>query len=98
MRDDYRCAITFAFCCRHKHYEDDCYCKRRLSAKMKSENSPNGGENSKGNGTRNTKAIQGPWQGPRPRQRGTWWSRQGEREEPDEPREIPQLYARKDKL
>ena len=25
MTDDYRCTITCAFCCKRKHYEDECY-------------------------------------------------------------------------
>ena len=31
----YRCPITCAFCGKRKHYEDECYHKQRLSAKLK---------------------------------------------------------------
>ena len=34
----YRCTITCAFCGKEKHYEDECYHKQRLSAKLKTEN------------------------------------------------------------
>ena len=37
MRDQYRCNITCAFCGKRKHYEDECYHKQRLSAKLKGE-------------------------------------------------------------
>ena len=33
-----RCTITCAFCGKRKHYEDKCYHKQRLSAKLKTEN------------------------------------------------------------
>ena len=36
MPDHYRCTITCAFCGKRKHYEDECYHKQRLSAKLKS--------------------------------------------------------------
>ena len=35
MPDQYRCTITCAFCGKRKHYEDECYHKQRLSAKLK---------------------------------------------------------------
>ena len=35
MPDHYRCTITCAFCRKRKHYEDECYHKQRLSAKLK---------------------------------------------------------------
>ena len=38
MLDHYRCTITCAFWGKRKHYEDECYYKQRLSAKLKSEN------------------------------------------------------------
>ena len=38
MPDHYRCTITCAFCGKRKHYEDECYHKQRLSAKLKTEN------------------------------------------------------------
>ena len=38
MLDDYRCTITCAFCGKRKHYEEECYHKQRLSAKLKTEN------------------------------------------------------------
>ena len=37
MPDHYRCTITCAFCGKTKHYEDECYHKQRLSAKLKGE-------------------------------------------------------------
>ena len=37
MPDHYRCTITCAFCGKCKHYEDECYHKQRLSAKLKGE-------------------------------------------------------------
>ena len=37
MPDHYRCTITCAFCGKRKHYEDGCYHKQRLSAKLKGE-------------------------------------------------------------
>ena len=37
MLDHYRCTITFAFSGKVKHYEDECYHKQRLSAKLKNE-------------------------------------------------------------
>ena len=38
LPDHYRCSITCAFCGKRKHYEDECYHKQRLSAKLKNEN------------------------------------------------------------
>ena len=38
MPDHYRCTVTCAFCRKRKHYEDKCYHKQRLSAKLKTEN------------------------------------------------------------
>ena len=37
MPDHYRCTITCAFRGKRKHYEDECYHKQRLSAKLKGE-------------------------------------------------------------
>ena len=37
LSDHYRCTITCAFCGKRKHYEDECYHKQRLSAKLKGE-------------------------------------------------------------
>ena len=48
MPDHYRCTITCAFCGKRKHYEDECYHKQRLSAKLKSEDPGKGC--GKGNG------------------------------------------------
>ena len=62
LPDHYRCTITCAFCGKRKHYEDECYHKQRLSAKLKTENASgkgggkgnankdNGQGKSKGNG------------------------------------------------
>ena len=53
MPDHYRCTITCAFCGRRKPYEDECYHKQRLSAKLKGEDpgkgSGKGGGKGKGN-------------------------------------------------
>ena len=35
LLDHYRCSITCAFCGKRKHYEDECYHKQRLLAKLK---------------------------------------------------------------
>ena len=48
LPDHYRCTITCALCGRRKHYEDECYHKQRLSAKLKTENASGKG-NGKGN-------------------------------------------------
>ena len=37
MPDHYRCTITCAFCGKRKHYDDECYQKQRLSAKLNGE-------------------------------------------------------------
>ena len=37
MPDHYRCTITCAFCGKRKHFENECYHKQRLSAKLKGE-------------------------------------------------------------
>ena len=42
MPDHYRCTITCAFCGKRKHYEDECYHKQRLSAKLKGEDPSKG--------------------------------------------------------
>ena len=53
LPDHYRCTITCAFCGKRKHYEDECYHKQRLSAKLKGEDpgkgSGKGGGKSNGN-------------------------------------------------
>ena len=53
LPDHYRCTITCAFCGKRKHYEDECYHKQRLSAKLKGEDpgkgSGKGGGKSQGN-------------------------------------------------
>ena len=53
LPDHYRCTITCAFCSKRKHYEDECYNKQRLSAKLKGEDpgkgSGKGGGKGKGN-------------------------------------------------
>ena len=62
LPDHYRCTISCAFCGKRKNYEDECYHKQRLSAKLKTENGSgkgggkgnankdNGQGKSKGNG------------------------------------------------
>ena len=53
MPDHYRCTITCSFSGKRKHYEDECYHKQRLSAKLKGEDpgkgSGKGGGKGKGN-------------------------------------------------
>ena len=53
LPDHYRCTITCAFCGKRKHYEDECYHKQRLSAKLNGEDpgkgSGKGGGKGKGN-------------------------------------------------
>ena len=53
LPDHYRGTITCAFCGKSKHYEDECYHKQRLSAKLKGEDpgkgSGKGGGKSNGN-------------------------------------------------
>ena len=53
MPDHYRCTITCVFCGKRKHYEDECYHRQRLSAKLKGEDpgkgSGKGGGKGKGN-------------------------------------------------
>ena len=51
MPDHYRYTITCAFCGKRKHYEDECYHKQRLSAKLKGEDRGKG--SGKGGGTGN---------------------------------------------
>ena len=48
LRDHYRCTITCALCCKRQHYEDECYHKQCLSAKLKTENASGRGSG-KGN-------------------------------------------------
>ena len=50
----HRCTITCAFCSKRKHYEDECYQKQRLSAKLKTENA-----SGKGSGKGNTNQDSG---------------------------------------
>ena len=52
LPDHYRCTITCAFCGKRKHYEDECYHKQRLSAKLKTENASGKG-GGKGNADKN---------------------------------------------
>ena len=50
MPDHYRCTITCPFCGKRKHYEDECYHKQRLSAKLKGEDPGKGAGKSGGEG------------------------------------------------
>ena len=43
MLDHYRCTIICAFCGKRKHYEDECYQKQHLSAKLKGDAWTGGG-------------------------------------------------------
>ena len=53
MPDHYRCTITCAFCGKRKHYEDECYHKQHLSAKVKGENPGKGPGKCSGKGNGN---------------------------------------------
>ena len=48
LLDHYRCTITCAVCGKQKHYEDECYHKQRLLAKLKTDNASGKGSG-KGN-------------------------------------------------
>ena len=56
MPDHYRCTITCAFCGKRKHYEDECYHKQRLSAKLKTENASGKGSG-KGNADKDSGKV-----------------------------------------
>ena len=53
MPDHYRCTITCAFCVKRGYYEDDCYDKQRLSAKLKGEDPGKGSGKGGGKGNGN---------------------------------------------
>ena len=53
MPDHYRCTITCAFCGKRKHYEDECYHKQRLWAKLKGEDPGKGSGKGGGKGNGN---------------------------------------------
>ena len=53
MPDHYRCTITCAFCGKRKHYDDECYHKHRLSAKLKGEDPGKGSGKGGGKGNGN---------------------------------------------
>ena len=53
LPDHYRCTITCAFCGKRKHYEDECYHKQRLSAKLKGEDPGKGSGKCGGKGKGN---------------------------------------------
>ena len=53
MPDHYRCTITCAFCGKRKQYEDECYHKQRLSAKLKGEDPGKGSGKGGGKGNNN---------------------------------------------
>ena len=55
LPDHYRCTITCAFCGKRKHYEEECYHKQRLLAKLKTENA-----SGKGGGKGNANKDNGP--------------------------------------
>ena len=62
-----RCTITCAFGGKRKHYEDDCYHKQRISAKLKTENASGKGG---GKGNANKDNGQGKLKGNGKRQGG----------------------------
>ena len=53
LPDHYRCTITCAFCGKRKHYEDECYHKQRLSAKLEGEDPGKGSGKGGGKGKSN---------------------------------------------
>ena len=53
MPDHYRCTITCAFCGKRKHYEDECYHKQRMSARLKGEDPGKGPGKGGGKGNGN---------------------------------------------
>ena len=53
MPDHYRCTITCAFCGKRKHYEDECYHKKRLLAKLKGQDLGKGSGKGGGKGNGN---------------------------------------------
>ena len=53
MPDHYRCTISCAICGKRKHYEDECYHKQRLSAKLKGEDPGKGSGKGGGKGNGN---------------------------------------------
>ena len=53
LPDHYRCTITCAFCGKRKHYEEECYHKQRLSAKLKGEDPGKGSRKGGGKGEGN---------------------------------------------
>ena len=55
LPDHYRCTITCAFCGQRKHYEDECYHKQCLLARLKTENA-----SGKGGGKGNANKDNGP--------------------------------------
>ena len=66
MPDHYRYTITCAFCRKRKHYEDECYHKQRLSAKLKGEDPGKGSGISGGKGKENDSGkgeAKGRWKG-----------------------------------
>ena len=60
LPDHYRCTITCAFCGKRKHYDDECYHKQRLSAKLKTEKASGKGG---GKGNANKDNGQGKFKG-----------------------------------
>ena len=62
MPDHYGCTITCAFCGKRKHYEDECYHKQRLSAKLKGEDPGQGSGKGGGKGNGNDSG-KGKWKG-----------------------------------
>ena len=60
LPDHYRCTITCAFCGKRKHYEDECYHKQRLLAKLRTENASGKGG---GKGNANKDNSQGKSKG-----------------------------------
>ena len=74
LPDHYRCTITCAFCWKRKRYQDECYHKQRLLAKLKTENASGKGG---GKGNANKDNGQGKSKGNGKGQGGKGKGRQG---------------------
>ena len=74
LRDHYGCTLTCAFSGKRKHYEDECYHKQHLSAKLKTQNASGKGS---GKGSANKDSDQGHSKGNGKGQRGKGKDGQG---------------------
>ena len=74
LPDHYRCTITCALCGKRKHYEDECYHKQRLSAKLKTEKASGKGSG-KGNADKDSGKGKSKGNGKGQGQRQRWTRR-----------------------